>query len=206
MAENAVTLTVAHGTTKHNIEVRGRESNEPLLNDLAEAIAQVTGVPLTSQKLIFKGKSLREMEQPLSSFGVKQGCKVMMIGKRNSPEEEAELRILKDLEKSVDQTSKKLEKVDGELTGLKNGFLAKHLQAEALNRLDQRVKVAAEQFMKILEQMDAMSLPENFSDCRMKKKALIKTVQACLAQCDKIEAGISDHLAKLQSKNLALCE
>ncbi|KAK6491895.1 BAG family molecular chaperone regulator 1 [Huso huso] len=206
MAENAVTLTVAHGTTKHNIEVRGSESNEPLLNDLAEAIAQVTGVPLPSQKLIFKGKSLREMEQPLSSFGVKQGCKVMMIGKRNSPEEEAELKILKDLEKSVDQTSKKLEKVDGELTGLKNGFLAKHLQAEALSKLDQRVKVAAEQFMKILEQMDAMSLPENFSDCRMKKKGLIKTVQACLAQCDKIEAGISDHLAKLQSKNLALSE
>ncbi|MGH0158330.1 UNVERIFIED_CONTAM: hypothetical protein FKN15_060333, partial [Acipenser sinensis] len=114
------TRVLVSGTTKHNIEVRGSESNEPLLNDLAEAIARVTGVPLPSQKLIFKGKSLREMEQPLSSFGVKQGCKVMMIGKRNSPEEEAELKILKDLEKSVDQTSKKLEKVDGELTGLKN--------------------------------------------------------------------------------------
>ncbi|MBN3281637.1 BAG1 regulator, partial [Polyodon spathula] len=195
------------GTTKHNIEVRGREgNNEPQLNDLAEAVAQVTGVPLPSQKLIFKGKSLREMGQPLSSFGIKHGCKVMMIGKRNSPEEEAELKILKDLEKSVDQTSKKLEKVDGELTGLKNGFLAKNLQAEALSKLDQRVKVAAEQFMKILEQMDAMSFPENFSDCRIKKKGLVKTVQACLAQCDKIEAGISDHIAKLQSKNLALSE
>lgn len=34
--------------------------------------------------------------------------------------------------------------------------MAKDLQAEALNKLDQRVKVAAEQFMKILEQMDAM--------------------------------------------------
>ncbi|XP_033855375.2 BAG family molecular chaperone regulator 1-like [Acipenser ruthenus] len=121
----------------------------------------------------------------------------------NSPEEEAELNILKDLEKSVGQTSKKVEKVDGKLTGLKNGFLAKNLQAEALSKLDQRVKVAAEQFMKILEQMDAMSFPENFSDCRMKKKGLVKTVQACLAQCDKIETGISDHLAKLQSKNLS---
>ncbi|MGH0173355.1 UNVERIFIED_CONTAM: hypothetical protein FKN15_064660 [Acipenser sinensis] len=83
------------------------------------------------------------------------------------------------------------------------GFLAKNLQAEALSKLDQRLKVAAEQFMKILEQMDAMSFPENFSDCRMKKKGLVKTVQACLAQCDKIETGISDHLAKLQSKNLS---
>lgn len=39
---------------------------------------------------------------------------------QNSPEEEAELKKLKDIEKSVEQTAKKLEKVDGELTGLKN--------------------------------------------------------------------------------------
>ncbi|KAJ0058846.1 hypothetical protein NL108_001072, partial [Boleophthalmus pectinirostris] len=144
-------------------------------------------------------KSLKEMEENLSSYGVKTGCKLMMIGKRNSPEEEAELKKLKDIEKSVEQTAKKLEKVDGELTGLKNGFLAKDLQAEALSKLDHRVKAAAEQFMKILEQIDAMvnyncflifaykfiskwvyfpqSLPENFNDCRMKKKGLVKTVQ-----------------------------
>lgn len=86
------------------------------------------------------------MEESLSSYGIKEGCKLMMIGKRvktfyicmslkcdctwsqivtiickqNSPEEEAELKKLKDIEKSVEQTAKKLEKVDGELTGLKN--------------------------------------------------------------------------------------
>lgn len=105
--------------------------------------------------------------------------------KQNSPEEEAELKKLKDIEKSVEQTAKKLEKVDGELTGLKNvkkkkknhwsshdgpfsvrvcnspalhiqGFLAKDLQVEALGKLDHRVKTAAEQLMKILEQIDAL--------------------------------------------------
>ncbi|CAI5640801.1 unnamed protein product [Oreochromis niloticus] len=146
------------------------------------------------------------MEESLSSYGIKEGCKLMMIGKRNSPEEEAELRKLKDIEKSVEQMAKKLEKVDGELTGLKNGFLAKDLQAEALGKLDHRVKIAAEQFMKILEEIDAMNIPENFNDCRMKKKGLVKTVQDFLAQCDKIEACISDHLSKIQSKNLALAE
>ncbi|XP_066579527.1 BAG family molecular chaperone regulator 1 [Amia ocellicauda] len=206
MAGNTVTVTVAYGTAKHSVEVAGVEGDEPVLKDLAEALAQLTGVPIPSQKIIFKGKSLREMDQLLSSFGIKQGCKLMMIGKRNSPEEELELKKLKDIEKSIEQTAKKLEKVDGELTGLKNGFLAKDLQAEALNKLDQRVKGASEQFMKLLEQIDAMTLPDNFSDCRMKKKGLVKTVQACLAQCDKIEAGISDHLAKIQSKNLALAE
>lgn len=48
-------------------------------------------------------------------------CKTLMIiSKQNSPEEEAELRKLKDIEKCVEQMAKKLEKVDGELTGLKN--------------------------------------------------------------------------------------
>ena len=36
------------------------------------------------------------------------------------------------------------------------GFLAKDLQAEALSKLDHRVKVASEQFMKILEQIDSL--------------------------------------------------
>lgn len=104
----------------------------------------------------------------------------------------------------MEQTAKKLENVDGELTGLKNGFLAKGLQAEALGKLDHRVKIAAEQFMKILEQIDTLSIQDNFNDCKLKKKGLVKTVQDFLAQCDKIEACISDHLSKIQSKNLAL--
>ncbi|XP_056599978.1 BAG family molecular chaperone regulator 1 [Triplophysa dalaica] len=206
MSDNTLTVTVAYGTTKHSITLTAQDGHEPSLKDLSDALTEATGVPTPSQKIIFKGKSLKEMEESLSSFGVKQGCKLMMIGKRNSPEEEAELKKLKDIEKSVEQTAKKLEKVDGELTGLKNGFLAKELQVEALNKLDHRVKVAAEQFMKILEEVDALGLPESFGDCKTKKKGLVKSVQGFLAQCDKIEAGISDHLAKIQTKNLALAE
>uniref|UniRef100_A0A8C2BXF8 BAG family molecular chaperone regulator 1 n=1 Tax=Cyprinus carpio TaxID=7962 RepID=A0A8C2BXF8_CYPCA len=206
MTEKTMTVTVAYGTTKHSITLTAQDGHAALLKDLCEALTEATGVPIPSQKVIFKGKSLKEMEEPLSSFGIKQGCKLMMIGKRNTPEEEAGLKKLKDIEKSVEQTVKTLEKVDGELAGLKNGFLAKELQAEALNKLDHRVKVAAEQFMKILEEIDGMNLPESLSDWRMKKKGLVKTVQGFLAQCDKIEAGISDHLAKIQTKNLALAE
>ena len=43
------------------------------------------------------------------------------------------------------------------------GFLAKDLQAEALSKLDHRVKIAAEQFMKILEQIDALVIGFSFS-------------------------------------------
>ncbi|KAM6088919.1 BAG family molecular chaperone regulator 1 isoform 1-T1 [Chlamydotis macqueenii] len=152
-----VTVTVTYSNEKHNIQVASQQENgEPTLQDMAVLIEQVTGVPVAFQKLIYKGKSLKEMEQPLSALGVKSGCKVMLIGKRNSPEEEAELKKLKDLEKSVEQIANKLEEVNKEFTDIQKGFLAKDLQAEGLKQLDKRIKGTAEQFMRILEQIDAI--------------------------------------------------
>ncbi|XP_061850993.1 BAG family molecular chaperone regulator 1 isoform X7 [Colius striatus] len=154
-----VIVTVTYSNEKHNIQVASKqEDGEPTLQDMAVLIEQVTGVPVPFQKLIYKGKSLKELEQPLSALGVKNGCKVMLIGKRNSPEEEAELKKLKDLEKSVEQIANKLEEVNKEFTGIQKGFLAKDLQTEALKQLDKRIKGTAEQFMKILEQIDAIIL------------------------------------------------
>ncbi|XP_065484829.1 BAG family molecular chaperone regulator 1 isoform X4 [Caloenas nicobarica] len=164
-----VTVTVTYSNEKHSIQVASpQEDGEPTLQDMAVLIEQVTGVPVPFQKLIYKGRSLKELEQPLSALGVKNGCKVMLIGKR--------------------------------------GFLAKDLQAEALKKLDKRIKGTAEQFMKILEQIDAINLPENFSDCKLKKKGLVKRVQVFLAQCDTIEGNIGQEIDKLQSKNSALAE
>ncbi|XP_031794015.1 BAG family molecular chaperone regulator 1 isoform X3 [Antechinus flavipes] len=189
------------------------------------------------------------MEQPLSALGVKNGCRVMLIGKKNSPEEEAELKKLRDLEKSVEKIADQLVGVNEELLGIQKGFLAKDLRAEALNKLDKRVKGTVEQFMKILEQIDSLTynicqaplaeqdlqsstpscptffrccicpkvtesvspgypttLPEAFRDCRLKRKGLVKKVQAFLAQCDTVERNIGQETDKLQSKNLTLAE
>ncbi|XP_053322211.1 BAG family molecular chaperone regulator 1 [Spea bombifrons] len=202
---DGLAVTVTHGSEKHKLQVIGQdENNEPTLQDLALAVEQVSGVPLTSQKLIFKGKSLKEMDQALSSLGVKNGCKIMLIGKKNSPEEDLELKKLKDLEKSVEQMAIKLDDVNKELSGIQKGFLNKTLQVEALNKLDKRIKSTVEQFMKILEQIDAMAMPDNFSDCRQKRKGLVKKVQGLLAQCDTVEGNISQEIDKLQCKNLAL--
>uniref|UniRef100_A0A8C2T4P3 BAG family molecular chaperone regulator 1 n=1 Tax=Coturnix japonica TaxID=93934 RepID=A0A8C2T4P3_COTJA len=156
---------------KHNIQVASQqEDGEPTLQDMAVLIEQVTGVPVSFQKLIYKGKSLKELEQPLSALGVKNGCKVMLIGKRNSPEEEAELKKLKDLEKSVEHIANKLEEVNKEFTSIQKGFLAKDLQAEALKQLDKRIKGTAEQFMKILEQVDAINKKKGKVEKKGEKK------------------------------------
>ncbi|CAI9619948.1 unnamed protein product, partial [Staurois parvus] len=163
---NAVCVT---GSEKHKLQVVPQEEHDdPILQDLASIVEKVTGVPLASQRLIYKGKSLKEMEQTLSALGVQNGCKIMLIGKK--------------------------------------GFLSKNLQAEALGKLDKRIKTSVEQFMKVLEQVDSMAMPENFNDCRMKRKALVKKVQGLLAQCDTMEGNISQEIDKLHSKNLALAK
>ncbi|EPY82765.1 BAG family molecular chaperone regulator 1 [Camelus ferus] len=125
------------------------------------------------------------METPLSALGIQNGCRVMLIGKKNSPEEEAELKKLKDLEKSVEKIADQLEELNKDLTGIQQGFLAKDLQAEALCKLDRRVKVTIEQFMKILEEIDTL---------------------AFLAECDTVEQNICQETERLQSTNLALAD
>ncbi|XP_024107741.3 BAG family molecular chaperone regulator 1 isoform X2 [Pongo abelii] len=195
------------GNEKHDLHVTPKQgSSEPVVQDLAQVVEEVIGVPQSFQKLIFKGKSLKEMETPLSALGIQDGCRVMLIGKKNSPQEEVELKKLKHLEKSVEKIADQLEELNKELTGIQQGFLPKNLQAEALCKLDRRVKATIEQFMKILEEIDTLILPENFKDSRLKRKGLVKKVQAFLAECDTVEQNICQETERLQSTNFALAE
>lgn len=142
----------------------------------------------------------------MPAVGIQNGCRVMLIGKKNSPEEEDELKKLKDLEESVEKIADQLEGLNKELTGIQQGFLAKDLQAEALRKLDRRVKATIEQFMKILEESDKLILPENFKDSGLKRKGLVKKVQVLLAECDRVEQNICQETERLQSTNLALAK
>ncbi|XP_057646531.1 BAG family molecular chaperone regulator 1 [Chionomys nivalis] len=207
METTGVSVTVTHSNERYDLLVTPQQGNsEPCVQDLAQLVEEATGVPLPFQKLIFKGKSLKEMETPLSALGIQNGCRVMLIGEKSNPEEEVELKKLKDLEVSVEKTAYHLEDLNKELFGIQQGFLAKELQAEALCKLDRKVKATIEQFMKILEEIDTMVLPENFKDSRLKRKNLVKKVQVFLAECDTVEQYICQETERLQSTNLALAE
>ncbi|MBZ3891581.1 BAG family molecular chaperone regulator 1 [Sciurus carolinensis] len=154
MAAAELCVTITHYRVVSDLHVTpGQGSSEPVVQDPAQVVEEAIGVPLTFQELIFKGRSLKEMETPLSALGIQNGYQVMLMGEKNSPEGENELKKLKDLEKSVEKTADHLEDLNKELTGIQQGFLAKDLQTEALCKPDRRVKATTEQFMKILEEM-----------------------------------------------------
>lgn len=207
MEPPTLSVVVTHSNEKYDLLVTPQQGNsEPIVQDLAQLVEEATGVPLPFQKLIYKGKSLKEMETPLSALGMQNGCRVMLIGEKNNPEEEVELKKLKELEVSVEKTANHLEELNKELSGIQQGFLAKELQAEALCKLDRKIKATIEQFMKILEEIDTMVLPENFKDSRLKRKNLVKKVQVFLAECDTVEQYVCQETERLQSTNLALPE
>lgn len=207
METAGLSVTVTHSNERYDLLVTPQQGHsEPIVQDLAQLVEEATGVPLPFQKLIFKGKSLKEPGTPLSALGIQNGCRVMLIGEKNNPEEEIELKKLKDLEVSVEKTANHLEELNKELIGIQKGFLPKELQAEALGKLDRKVKATIEQFMKILEEIDTMVLPENFKDSRLKRKNLVKKVQVFLAECDTVEQYICQETERLQSMNLAFAE
>ena len=61
MAAAGLSVTVTHSEEKHDLQVTPQEGNtESTVQDLAQVVEEATGIPLPFQKLIFKGKSLKE--------------------------------------------------------------------------------------------------------------------------------------------------
>ncbi|CAH6790253.1 Bag1 [Phodopus roborovskii] len=213
METPGLTVTVTHSNERYELLVTPQQGHsEPIVQDLAQLVEEATGVPLPFQKLIFKGKSLKEMETPLSALGIQNGCRVMLIGEKSNPEEEVELKKLKDLEVSVEKTANCLQELNKELSGIQQGFLAKEFQAEALCKLDRKVKATIEQFMKILEEIDTMGYTEKPVSKPIKqtpppqKKKKNKQQKVFLAECDTVEQYICQETERLQSTNFALAE
>uniref|UniRef100_UPI00358FC6A9 BAG family molecular chaperone regulator 1-like isoform X4 n=1 Tax=Myxine glutinosa TaxID=7769 RepID=UPI00358FC6A9 len=198
-------VTVLHGISKHVLEVDcGVDCSEVTLEDLARAVAARTGVPISNQKLIHKGQTLKDLEQTLSSCGVKEGAKLMLVGSQNNAGEEEMQHKLEELEGGVEKLSLRLSDIRQELDGIENGFLEESLKPSALSKLSRRVKGQMEQFVKLLEQVDAMELPEGRTNLRVKRKNVVRKIQLSLEKCDSIEHDLAVQREKLSSYSLTL--
>lgn len=72
MRKTSCKTLISIGNEKHNLHVTPKEGcSEPVLQDLAQAAEEATGVPLSFQKLIFKGRCFISSFEPL--FPITQG-------------------------------------------------------------------------------------------------------------------------------------
>eukprot|EP00090_Calanus_glacialis_P004706 TRINITY_DN13542_c0_g1_i1.p1 TRINITY_DN13542_c0_g1~~TRINITY_DN13542_c0_g1_i1.p1 ORF type:complete len:115 (+),score=41.86 TRINITY_DN13542_c0_g1_i1:45-389(+) len=102
---------------KHNIANYDLKfAEEATMQDLGEKILELTGVPISGQKLICSGKQLpKDLKVTLKEAGLKTGSKLMILGKRYDPEQEEAYREILELEKKCKSIENRMEEVSKEV-------------------------------------------------------------------------------------------
>ncbi|XP_067667619.1 BAG family molecular chaperone regulator 1-like isoform X2 [Haliotis asinina] len=190
-------LQLVHGPRKHELGMclPQEEAGDVLtVRHLTEAVADLTEIPQANQRLIFKGRSLTKLDESLTSLGVKQGSKIMLLGKKPESVDVVDEQKLKKAEAELERLSKTLSDITHELDGINKGFLEKKLQSQALQKLGKQIRAMSEAFMKLLESLDALRFAEDNKGPRIKRKNMVDRIQKYLDRCDLLAEGVKDIL------------
>ncbi|XP_048254224.1 BAG family molecular chaperone regulator 1-like isoform X1 [Haliotis rufescens] len=202
-------LQLVHGPDRHDLYVPisgprkhelgmclpEEEAGDVLtVGHLTKAVTELTEIPQTCQRLIFKGRSLTKLDESLSSLGVKQGSKIMLLGKKPESVDMVDEQKLKTAEKELGRLSKTMSDISQELDGINKGFLEKKLQQPALQKLRKQILVASEAFMKLLESLDSLRFAEDNKGSKIKRKNMADRIQKLLERCDVLSEGVKEIL------------
>ncbi|XP_074634019.1 BAG family molecular chaperone regulator 1-like isoform X2 [Acropora palmata] len=128
---SSLQFTLIHGPNKYPVTFSLSDGeNGPTVEDLANLAARLTEVPPSSQRLIFKGQSLTDLKQPLVALGLKNRCKVLLIGKKFDPLEEENMKRILATEKKIGEVEKKLNANLDELGGIEKVIDPSIIQAK----------------------------------------------------------------------------
>lgn len=184
-------VTITHGSKKYEIEI----DEKSVINELLEKVEQVSGIPVSAQKLIYKGKTIQALTESVADAGIKDRAKLMLIGRQHHPEEEALLEQVESREKTVDKQEKSVEELSLEIDGISKGWLTGSQKHEACQKLSKRIAAFTEEFMKTLEHLDGITFDEHFRTARTRKRSLVCRVQKLLERLDVFEATVEQLIA-----------
>lgn len=193
-----IKLTVKHGSSKHNavLELPPNSCEVLKVQHLMDKMVELFDVPHESQKLVHKGKSLKNADDALSDLGVKDGSTIMLLGKKPDPLEDKHISQLLEAEKELEKNEKRLSEITYELDGIHRGFINDDLKLPALSQLKTRLGGTIELLMKQLESLDALSLGENNKGGRGKRKTIVDRIQVLLGRCDGLMSGLNDQITR----------
>jgi len=139
-------------------------------------------------------KSVFEDEKLLSELKLKDGDKVMVLGKK--PETETDqpyLRLVEFEKKSLSGLDEQSSAIANDLAGLEQGFLNGAQLAEQLKVMDKRLKQWHEDCMRLLEKLDAFELADDKTSeaqrvtNRQKRKSIVTAIEKHLHTHDQLE-------------------
>lgn len=166
--------------------------------DLITHIENLTQLPRYQLKIIFRGKTILDDMGTLIDLKFPQvGGKLMIVGRKMNPEEDAIMKKLTEMMK----TSKKynaevLDQIETYEKSVLQNHLPKDLHEECYKNVVKRLRYCAEQQIRSLETLDAMTIKADFNDAKRLKKSTTRQIQAWLDEADK---QLSDIEAKAEN-------
>jgi len=151
-------------------------------DDLVEWVENTLDVPRYQTKIIFRGKLITDEMGSFTELNIPRvGAKMMILGKKNSPEEEK-------LFKQIQEIVKKSQNYDVEVSQLSEQYdksiRQNHLpaaeQPKAFDKIRKRMRFCAEQHMKHLEAYDMMNIKADFKEAKSMRKNAIHKIQRWL--------------------------
>eukprot|EP00038_Savillea_parva_P025509 m.48016 g.48016 ORF g.48016 m.48016 type:complete len:209 (-) comp6949_c1_seq1:136-762(-) len=187
-------ITVKYGKDAHAVDV----PEGCRMGDLCDKLEQILAVPRHMQKLVFKGKSAQAPPagetgpHVLDTFKLREGAKLMLLGRKLDPGREALMEILITEDKATQAVAADLDSVQAQLDRVEQGF-ADHLNLEdSLKALDVKIAGCVDALEKGLERLDAAETQA--SDRELRKSSVLK-IQEVLTRAD----TISDTIASLRT-------
>ncbi|ESN97519.1 hypothetical protein HELRODRAFT_185906 [Helobdella robusta] len=187
MSEAGLNIIVNHGHDRHSIFLPNDNST---LEDLANSIEVVTGVPPINQKIIFKGRSLTLSDEMLSSVGIFNNSKIMIIGKKYCEDDEKHLNVMKAVDKKFQQMNEKFNEVAKQFQDLQNGFVGEDLHKELKQQLVKQLMVTSQQLMTSLEQLDSLMLAGSASEVQSFRKKTVNQINSLLTKIDSLQESV----------------
>jgi len=191
-----IDIQLKYGSAKIPVSI----SEGSTLSELMEVVAKETDVPSARQKLILNGRALTSMdhEKSLQECGVINFSKIMVLGKRYDPEEDELYKQIENVEKKSLEIDAKLAEVEVEFRDIENGHLAEEHHEKALKGLLKRCRSGTEEFMRLLEKLDAMRFDEHQSESKNKRKRVVDQVNKWLDKNDTLLTKIEEVFEKFQ--------
>lgn len=183
-------IQLKYGSARFPVSI----SEGATLSELMERAVEITGVPSARQKLILNGRALTSLDhgKSLTECGVTNFSKVMVLGKRYDPEGDDLYKQIEEVEKKSIEIDAKLAEVAKELKDIENGHLASEHHEKAFKGLMKRCRSGTEEFMRLLEKLDAMRFEEHQSEAKSKRKTVVDRVNKWLDKNDSLQGKIEE--------------
>ncbi|XP_076056462.1 BAG family molecular chaperone regulator 1-like isoform X2 [Oratosquilla oratoria] len=186
MEEQEYRILICQGSERHQVAVR----QSMTVRDLSKIIEDRLSVLQSGQKIIHRGKTLTCLDDTLGSCRIYPDDKVLVLGRKFDPESDEMFQAVAKVDASVNNAEKKFVEIVSEVNGIKLGYLAPELHKEAKAKLSKRLLGVTEELMRMLEELDGLSIQEDHSAARQKRKTVVKRIQQLMDRTDQVQDNV----------------